>query len=340
VVSIPAGTGVDVLVTGGTGYFGSRLVQVLRARGARVRVLARPGADTVRLEALGVEILRGDVTVPATLDAAVEGRPVVIHAAGKITDWGPRREFFRVNAQGTANIVAACRAAGVRRLVHLGSLTVLGLPRGGALVDETTPPAAAPGDAYTASRLSGERIALAAHGEGGLETVVVRCGLIWGPGEPTILPRILALLRRGRMVYPGGGRNHLGMAYIDNLVEGVILAATVPAAAGRLYHITDGEDVTCREVLDAIAGALGVPPPRRSVPFPVVYAIAALLEAVAKAVRSASPPPITRYGARLVACDCRYDIGRARRELGYRPLVSFREGVARLAPAARPAPRA
>ncbi len=338
-MSVSAGPAAGVLVTGGTGYFGARLVRVLRVRGARVRVLARPTAATGWLEALGVEVCRGDVTAPATLGAAVEGQQVVIHAAGRVSDWGPRREFFRVNAQGTANVVAACRAAGVRRLVHLGSLTVLGLPRGGRVVDEETAPADAPGDAYTASRLSGERIVRAAHGEGGLETVVVRCGLIWGPGEPTILPRVLALLRRGRMVYPGGGRNHLGMAYVDNLAEAVLLAATVPAAAGRLYHITDGEEVSCREVLDALAGALGVPPPRRSVPFPVVYALAALLEWTAKAVRSASPPPITRYGARLVACDCRYDIGRARRELGYRPIVSFREGIARLSPGARTAPR-
>ena len=339
-MSVTAATGAGVLVTGGTGYFGVRLVAALRARGARVRVLARPTADTARLEALGVEIVRGDVTAPATLGVAFAGQPIAIHAAGRVTDWGPRQEFFRVNAQGTANVVAACRAAGVRRLVHLGSLTVLGLPRGGGVVDETTAPAAAPADAYTASRLSAERIVRAAHGEGGLETVVIRCGLIWGPGEPTILPRILALLRRGRMVYPGGDRNHLGLAYVDNLVEGVILAATAPAAAGRLYHITDGEEIMCREVLDAIAGALGVPPPRRSVPFPVIYAIAALLEGIAKAVRSATPPPITRYGARLVACDCRYDIGGARRELGYRPAVSFREGVARLATATRTGPRA
>lgn len=339
-MSVPAGTAADVLVTGGTGYVGVRLAETLRARGARLRVLARPGADTKRLEALGVKIVRGDVTVPATLAAAVDGTPLVIHAAGKVGDWGPRREFFRVNAQGTANVVAACRAARVRRLVHLGSLTVLGLPRRGVVVDETTPPPAAPGDAYTASRRSGERIVRAAQGEDGLETVVVRCGLIWGPGEPTILPRILALLRRGRMVYPGGGYNQLGMAYVDNLVQGLILAATVPAAAGRLYHITDGQDITCREVLDAIAAALGVPPPRRSVPFFAIYAVATLLEAVAKVVRSSSPPPITRYGARLVACHCRYDVGRARRELHYRPAVSFREGVARLAQAARPAPRA
>jgi len=339
-VSGPAAAGAGVLVTGGTGYFGARLVLALLARGVQVRVLARPAADTTRLAARGAEIVRGDVTEPGTLGAAFAGRTVVIHAAGRVSDWGPRREFFRVNAQGTANVVAACRAAGVRRLVHLGSLTVLGLPRDGGVVDETTPPADAPADAYTASRLSGERIVRAAHGEGGFETVVVRCGLIWGPGEPTILPRILALLRRGRMVYPGGGYNHLGMAYVDNLVEGVILAATAPAAAGRLYHVTDGEDVTCREVLDAIAAALGVPPPRRSVPFLVIYAVAALLEAAAKVARSVSPPPITRYGARLVACDCRYDIGRARRELGYRPVVTFREGVARLAPATRPAPRA
>jgi nucleoside-diphosphate-sugar epimerase len=198
------------------------------------------------------------------------------------------------------------------------------------VVDEATAPAAAPGDAYTASRLSGERIVRAAHGEGGLETVVIRCGLIWGPGEPTILPRILALLRRGRMVYPGGGYNRIGMAHVDNLVAGLLLAASAPAA-GRLYHLTDGEELSCHEVLDAIAAALRVPRPRRSVPFAVVYALAALLEGAAKAVRSATPPPITRYGARLVACDCRYDIGRIRRELGYRPVVSFRAGVERLA---------
>ena len=323
----PAG---GVLVTGATGFFGTRLVQVLRGRGARVRALVRPTGYARRLEALGVEIARGDVTDPASLAAAAAGQRVVVHAAGKVSDWGARRDFFRVNAGGTANVVAACRAAGVGRLVHLGSLTVLGLPRGGTVVDEATPPAAAPGDAYTASKLEAERIVRAAHAAGGLESVVVRCGVIWGPGEPTILPRIAALLRRGRMIYPGDGGNLLGMTHVDNLAEGVLLAATVPAAAGNVYHVTDGEEVTCRALLEALAGELGLAPPRRSVPLPLVIAVAALLEWGARAARSAVPPPITRYGARLVACDCRYDSGKARRELGYRPVVGFAEGIAGL----------
>jgi nucleoside-diphosphate-sugar epimerase len=125
------------------------------------------------------------------------------------------------------------------------------------------------------------------------------------------------------------------MTHVDNLVEGVLLAATVAEAAGGLYHVTDGEEVTCRELLDALAGELRLPPPRRSVPFPAVLAAATLLEWAARAVRRASPPSITRYGARLLACDCRYDAGRARRELGYRPAISFREGMARLGAAAR-----
>jgi nucleoside-diphosphate-sugar epimerase len=113
----------------------------------------------------------------------------------------------------------------------------------------------------------------------------------------------------------------------------------VPGAAGGLYHVTDGEEVTCRELIDALAGALELPLPRRSVPFPVLYAVAALLELAARAAHRAAPPPLTRYGVRLVASDCRYDIDKARRELGYRPLVGLRDGVARLGASRGDAPR-
>jgi nucleoside-diphosphate-sugar epimerase len=132
------------------------------------------------------------------------------------------------------------------------------------------------------------------------------------------------------MPYVDGGRNLLGLSHVDNLVPGLVLAAEAPAAEGELYHLTDDEEVTAREAIDAIADALGVPTPRVSMPRWAVLGFAALVEASARALGRTDPPPLTRYGARFVSCHARYDLGKARRELGYEPAVSFREGVAGL----------
>jgi nucleoside-diphosphate-sugar epimerase len=248
-----------------------------------------------------------------------------------VSDWGPRETFLRANAGGTRNVVAACQEAGVPRLVHLSSLTVLGLPRDGRVVSESTPTASpASGDFYTESKLEGERIAREAHGKRGLSTTVVRPGAIWGPGDPNVVPRIVRLLRRGAMPRVDGGRNLLGLSHVDNLVLGLVLAAETGAAAGELYHVTDGEEISARDAIDAIADALGTARPRVSLPYWLVLGAAALAEGAARILRSSHPPPLTRYGVRFVSCHARYDLGKARRELGYEPVVSFREGVARL----------
>ena len=218
----------------------------------------------------------------------------------------------------------------MRRLVHLGSLTVLGLPRDGRVVSEETPTAVpARGDFYTESKLAGERIVREAHGRHGLSTTVVRPGAIWGPGDPNVVPRIVRLLRRGAMPLVDGGRNLLGLSHVENLVLGLVLAAESPAA-GRLYHVTDGEEITAREAIDALADALGVARPRVSLPRWAALGAAAIVEGTARALRLSRPPPLTRYGVRFVSCHARYDIGRARRELGYEPVVSFQDGVGRL----------
>jgi nucleoside-diphosphate-sugar epimerase len=320
-----------VLVTGATGFVGGRLVAALAERGHRVRALTRRATDFEALEASGAEVVRGDLADPASLVRAAEGVSLVFHAAARVSDWGPRETFLAANVEGTRNLVAACREAGVARLVHLSSLTVLGLPRDGRLVDERTPPARpARGDFYTESKLAGERIVREAHGIGRLETTVVRPGAIWGPGDPNVVPRIVRLLRRGAMPYVGDGRNLVGLVHVENLVRGLLLAGSVPAAAGEVFHVTDDEEITAREAIDGIADALGVARPRFSIPFPVVLAVAALVEGTARALRLRPPPPLTRYGARFVACHARYALAKARLELGYEPAVSFREGVAEL----------
>ncbi len=323
--------GPAVLVTGATGFVGGRLVAALAAQGQRVRALTRRSTGLEALEQPGIEVVRGDLLDSPSLVRAAEGASLVFHAAARVSDWGPREAFFAANVDGTRNLVAACREAGVARLVHLGSLTVLGLPRDGRVLDERTPPEPpARGDFYTESKLEGEKLVREAHGTGGLETTVVRPGAIWGPGDPNVVPRIVRLLRRGAMPYVGGGRNLVGLVHVENLVRGLLLAGSVPAAAGEVFHLTDGEEITAREAIDGIADALGVPRPRVSLPFPLVLAAAALVEGTARALRLRRPPPLTRYGARFVACHARYDLAKARRELGWEPAVSFREGVEEL----------
>ena len=325
-------TGVSALVSGATGFLGGRLAVALKERGYAVRALARPSGDISLLAAGGIEIVTGDLADEGSLARAAAGQQLVFHTAGRVGDWGAAEEFRRDNVDGTARVIAACRRNQVRRLVHVSSLTVLGLPHSGARVDEETPVAAPAADPYTASKIAGEELVRRANGQDGLETVVVRPGVIWGPGDTTFLPRFAALLRRGRMILVGGGRNRVGLSHVDNLVQGMLLAAVVPAAAGQVYHLTDGEEITAAEAFCLLADALGAAPPRHSLPFPVAFAVASLMEAWARTRRQPEPPVFTRYGVRLIASDSRYDIGKARRELGYRPAITFRQGVAALVP--------
>ena len=326
-------TGVSALVSGATGFLGGRLAVALKNQGFIVRALARASSDVARLAARGIEIVNGDLADEDSLTRAAAGQHVVFHTAGRVGDWGDAVEFRRANVDGTARVIAACRRNHVRRLVHVSSLTVLGLPRNGTNVNEETPLTVPAGDPYTASKVAGEELVRRANGKEGLETVVVRPGVIWGPGDATFLPRFAALLRRGKMVLVDGGRNRVGLSHVENLAQGMLLAAIVPAAAGQVYHLTDGEEITAAEAFGLLAAALGVPPPLRSLSFPVAYAAASLMEAWARLRQQAVPPAFTRYGVRLVASDCCYDIGKARRELGYCPAITFRRGVASLAAA-------
>ncbi len=324
-------TGASALVSGATGFLGGHLALALKRRGYRVSALARPGRDASALQAQGITIVTGDLNDPASLVRATAGHPLVFHTAGMVTDWGPSDEFRQTNVDGTLNVIAACRQTGVRRLLYVSSLSVLGLPRSGRQVDEETPVVFRAKDPYTASKIAAERLVRNAHGQDNLETVVVRPGVIWGAGDTSFLPRFARLLHGRRMVLVGKGQNHIALSHVDNLTQGIIQAAESAAAAGGLYHLTDGEEITAKEAFAALAEALNAPPPRISLPFPLVYALASLMEFAARLRRQSTPPPFTRYGVRLVSSDNRYDIRKARRELGYHPEVTFRQGVFSLA---------
>ena len=323
-------TSANAMVSGATGFLGSQLVVHLQAAGFHVRVLARKSSRLGNLGKTGAEVVYGELNDGDSLRRAVRGRDCVFHCAGKVSDWGKRADFFTVNTQGTANIVEACRRESVTRLVHISSLSVLGLPRDGAPVDEDTVADPPPRDAYSASKLAAEKHALANHGLDGLDITIIRPGVIWGRGEETILPRIAALMKRRRLVYIGRADNFLALSHVDNLCRGIIQAARTPGAAGKIYHLIDDEEITARGAVEAVAGIMNIPPPRIALPYPLVYGAALLSEGFYRLAHADNPPALTRYGVRLLACSSRYDCGRARRDFDYSPAITFETGLAEM----------
>jgi len=322
------------LVTGGGGFLGGAIVRALVTRGDSVRSLAR--GDYPELKALGVEALRGDVNDPAAIGPAAEGCDVVFHAAAKAGVWGPYREYYRANVEGTRRVVAACRAGGVGRLVYTSSPSVVFDGRDMRGADESAPYPARHEAPYPATKAEAERLALAANGPG-LAVAALRPHLIWGPEDNHLVPRIVARGRAGRLRRIGRETKLIDATYIDNAAEAHVLAADRLAAgpdsppAGRAYFIAQGEPLPVWDLVDAILAAAGLPPVTRTVPAWAAHAAGAAFEGLYRLGRIGAEPPMTRFVARELTTAHWFDLGAARRDLGYNPRVSTSEGLRRLA---------
>ena len=313
-------------MTGGSGFIGTRLIERLRRDGWEVRALARSDAAAARVREAGAEPVRGDLGDGAALSRGTRGGDTVFHAAAKVQDRGDWDEFRRVNVAGTEAVIAAARAAGVRRLVHVG--TEAALLHGQPLVyaDERTPLAFDSPVAYSATKAAAEAAVLAA---AGLETIVIRPRFVWGPGDTTLVPTMAELVRSGRFRWVGGGRHLTSTIHIDNCVHALVLAADhgIPGAA---YFVTDGEPVEFRAFTTALLAARGLTPPDGSVPGPVARAVARAGEVAWRVLPLPGAPPLTRFGSWFASLECTLDDSRARAELGYAPVVSREAGLAAL----------
>jgi nucleoside-diphosphate-sugar epimerase len=319
------------LVTGGGGFLGGAIVRALVARGDDVRSLSR--GDYPGLCALGVETLRGDLADPEAVARAVEGCDVVFHAAARAGIWGPYREYHRANVEGTRNVVAACRAGGVRRLVYTSSPSVVFDGRDMEGVDESVPYATRYEAAYPATKAEAERLALAANGPD-LAVVALRPHLIWGPGDNHLVPRIIARARSGRLRRIGRADKRVDATYVDNAADAHLLAADRLAPesppAGKAYFIAQGEPIPVWDLVNLILAAAHLPPVTRTVPARAAEFAGGLCEGVYRALRLRSEPPMTRFLARELATAHWFNLNAARRDLGYTPRVSTAEGLRRL----------
>ena len=320
-----------ILVTGGGGFLGGAVVRQLLARGESVRSLQR--SDVPSLRALGVEVVRADLADAEAVFSAVKGCDAIIHVGAKAGIWGPYAEYHRANVIGTRNVIDSCRRQGIQRLVYTSTPSVI--HTGGDIegVDESVALATHFETAYPATKAEAEGMVLAANSPY-LATVALRPHLIWGPGDPQLVARILSRARAGRLRLVGGGAKLIDSIYIDNAAQAHLLALDrlEPGSpcAGKAYFITQGEPIPQRELINGILEAGGLPPCAKSISPTAAYAVGAVLEIIWRILGRTDEPMMTRFLARQLATAHWYDISAARRDLGYTPEVTVTEGLARL----------
>ncbi len=315
------------LVTGGGGFLGRAIVDRLLARGDSVRSFSR-GAYP-ELEALGVEVLRGDLADTEAVRAAARGCDIVFHVAAKAGVWGRAADYERTNVLGTNNVLLACRAHGIPRLVYTSSpsVTFHGVDQEGTDEREAYPQSFL--CHYARTKAIAEHWVLQAN-SADLATVSLRPHLIWGPGDPHLVPRILQRARAGRLRLLDGGDKLVDSVFIDNAADAHLLAADA-RVAGRAYYVTQGVPIPMRELIGRILKAAGLPRETRSVSSSVAYAAGAVLETLFRMVGAKNEPPMTRFVARQLSTAHWFDTTAAREDLGYDPAVSLDEGMERLA---------
>jgi nucleoside-diphosphate-sugar epimerase len=315
-------------VTGGSGFIGGALVRRLTAEGCRVRALARSERSAAAVEALGAEPVVGDLSDRAAIEAGAGDCEAALHLAAHLGSWGKREDFMRDNVAGTENALAGCRAAGVRRFVHCGTEAALIAGEPLVEVDETAPLRPDSKALYPATKALAEQAVRRASGDG-FEALVLRPRFVWGAGDTTLLPGILAMVEKGRFAWIGGGRQLTDTTHVDNVVEGLLLAAE-KGRAGEAYFVTDGDRVVFREFVSALISTQGVEPPTRTVPSAVAGPLAAATESTWRLLRLGGEPPLTRFAVWISSQECTIDISKARSELGYEPVKDRETGLAEL----------
>jgi nucleoside-diphosphate-sugar epimerase len=315
-------------VTGGSGFIGGALVRRLVAEGSAVKALARSERSAAAVDALGAEAVMGDLSDRAAIEAGASGCETAFHLAAHLGTWGKREDFERDNVEGTENALAASHAAGVRRFVHCGTEAALIAGEPLVEVDETAPLRPDSKALYSATKALAEQ-AVRGAGAGGFETVVLRPRFVWGAGDTTLLPGILSMVEAGRFAWIGGGTHLTDTTHVDNVVEGLLLAAA-KGRAGEAYFVTDGDRVVFREFVSALIETQGVEPPTRSVPAAVAGPMAAASETAWRLLRLGGEPPLTRFAFWISSQECTIDISKARSELGYEPVITRESGLAGL----------
>jgi nucleoside-diphosphate-sugar epimerase len=319
------------LVIGGGGFVGLAVIRALNARGIDCAAVGRSRYPV--LEKMGIRVVCGDIVDRDFLVRAVKGYDTVFHVAAKAGIWGPRSEYETVNVIGTGNVINACLASRVKSLIYTSTPSVVFNRADISGNDESLPYGRSFLCHYADSKARAEQLVLSAN-SASLATCALRPHLIWGPGDPHLIPRLLARGRRRQLRQVGDGNNLVDISYIDNVADAHLLAAenlhAAATAAGKAYFISQGKPVNLWQWINDLFRRFEIPPVPGQIGFRTAYAAGWVLEWIYRAGRINAEPRMTRFLAEQLARSHWFSIARAQNDLGYRPKVSTEDGVERL----------
>ena len=318
------------LVTGG-GFLGQAIAAMLLGRGDVVRIFSRQRHPEI--EMLGAEGVQGDVRDLDALVRACMGREAVFHTAALSRGaWNAAALCAAVNVAGTQHVLEACKRRGVEKFLFAGAASVVFDLRDQCGIDERASYPARFWDAFSETKARAEQLVLRTSGSDGLLACSLRPLLLWGPADPHFLPRLVTSAGKRRLRIIGRGLNKAALTYIDNAALAHLLACDAMSpkrVAGEAYFIADEEPVVFWEWVNALLKELGLPPAARRLPAPLAYAAGACLERACTWLGRTAEPPLTRFLASALSCSHYYNLAKAKRDFGYRAVVSNAEGLRR-----------
>lgn len=316
-----------IFLTGGSGYVGRNLIRHFVALGIEVTALARSDKSEQVVRALGAVAHRGDILGDG-LAAGMSGCDVLIHAAADTNHGRATKEQQRVNEDGTRALMKAARAAGIRKAIHLSTESVLATGKPLVNVDETMPLPRSFAGGYSRSKAAAERVALASNAPE-FAVVVLRPRFVWGRDDTTALPALTEAAQSGKFAWIAGGTYLTSTTHIANLCVAVE-RALVNGQGGEVYFISDGAPVPFRTFVSALLETQGLVPTEKSVPRGVVRTVAAISDMLASVSGGRITPPLTLQSYATSAVEISLDIGKARRQLAYAPVISREQGLQEL----------
>ena len=314
-----------ILVTGATGFIGANLVERLLLREHEIFCLVRETSTLKRLKKMNIAIVHGDLADKNSLKCLPDMNiDAVFHLAGLMGAWGiPESEYWKINVNGTKNILDIFTQTGVKKFVYSSTAGVLG-PLKKPPADENFP--FNPSNIYEQTKAESEKIVLSYYYETGFPVTVVRPEFVYGPKDMHTLGLFKAV-KKGLFPIIGQGSSTLHPTYIDDLIQGFELCLGQQRAIGKTYIIAGERYVTVKELVQKIATSLQTNMHSIKIPIWLANVAAFTMESSARIFKY--QPPLTRSRVKFFTENRGCDISKAKKELGYRPLVSLDEGLRR-----------